>query len=181
MSNSRRIIAISGKSGCGNTTVSALAAEQLGFVMINYTFRSLADDLGISFEELAERAQQDDRYDRMLDDRQVSLARSGNCVLGSRLAIWLVPDAALTVYLDASLETRAARIMKREGNDLLRKLEETKARDLRDSERYLRIYGIDTSDYRWADLVIDTDRCDQFEAASQIVSAYRERSTGAYT
>lgn len=181
MSNKSRIIAISGKSGCGNTTVSSLVARELGFTLVNYTFRSLADDLGISFQELAKLAQEDDRYDRMLDERQVAMAHSGSCVLGSRLAIWLVKDADLTVYLDASLETRAARIMKREGEDLQRKLEETRKRDERDSERYLRIYGIDTSDYRWADLVIDTDRCDQFEAASQIVAAYRERSGKTFT
>ena len=35
-------IAISGKSGCGNTTVSTLLSEKLGIKLINYTFRTLA-------------------------------------------------------------------------------------------------------------------------------------------
>ena len=39
-------IAISGKSGCGNTTVTRLVSEALGFEMINFTFRSLAEEIG---------------------------------------------------------------------------------------------------------------------------------------
>ncbi len=171
MSN-RKAVAISGRSGCGNTTVSALVAEKLGFTMINYTFRSLSEELGLSFSELARLAEHDDSYDRMLDRKQVELAGMQDCVLGSRLAIWLLKDAELKVYLDASLETRAARIMSREGDDFDRKLRETKERDLRDTERYKRIYQIDTSDYSFADIVIDTDTCNQFEAASQIVEAF---------
>ena len=35
-------IAVSGKSGCGNTTVSSLLARSLGIKLVNYTFRQLA-------------------------------------------------------------------------------------------------------------------------------------------
>ena len=41
-------IAISGKSGCGNTTVSTMLAQRLGIKLINYTFRNLAKDIGFS-------------------------------------------------------------------------------------------------------------------------------------
>src|SRR5512135_3420239 len=82
-------IAISGKSGCGNTTVSRLVAESLGLRVINYTFKNLARDSGMSFEELALKAESDPQYDHTIDRMQVDLARMGGCVLGSRLAIWL--------------------------------------------------------------------------------------------
>lgn len=39
-------VAISGKSGCGNTTVSSMLAEKLGIKLINYTFRQLAAEKG---------------------------------------------------------------------------------------------------------------------------------------
>ena len=52
------IIAISGKSGCGNSTVLHLVAEKLGYEPVNYTFRSMAADMGISFEELHKKAQE---------------------------------------------------------------------------------------------------------------------------
>ena len=37
-----RIVAISGKSGCGNSTVSRLLSDRLGVQLINYTFRRMA-------------------------------------------------------------------------------------------------------------------------------------------
>ena len=57
-------IAISGKSGCGNTTVSTLLAEKLGVSLINYTFRQLAAEKGMTLKEVIESAKTDDSYDR---------------------------------------------------------------------------------------------------------------------
>jgi CMP/dCMP kinase len=154
-----RIVAISGKSGCGNSTVSRLLAERLGVRLINYTFRAMALDKGVSFEEMLNLANGDPdySYDRELDARQVDLAREGDCVIGSRLAMWLLPDAVLRLYLAGSLEVRAARIHAREGDDLSEKLAFTKSRDESDHERYLKIYGIDNDDLSAADLVINTE------------------------
>ena len=64
-------IAISGKSGCGNSTVSSLVAERLGLVLVNYTFKSIAEELGISFAEVCRRAEEDTSYDYQVDNRQV--------------------------------------------------------------------------------------------------------------
>ena len=80
-----------------------------------------------------------------------------NCVLGSRLAIWMLEKADLKVYLQATAETRAKRVLKREGGSLEERMAQTEMRDRNDSARYKRIYGIDNSDTSVADLVIDTD------------------------
>lgn len=87
-------IAVSGASGCGNTTVSALLAERLGLPLVNYTFRNIARELGISLSEVLERARTDNHFDKAVDARQLCLAMRSSCVVGSRLAIWLVKDAA---------------------------------------------------------------------------------------
>ena len=108
-------IAISGRSGCGNTTVSRTLAECLGLHFVNYTFRSIAEEDGLTFEEVTRRAELSDDYDFRIDKTQVKLARKAPSVLGSRLAIWMLKDADLKVFLTASLETRAKRIQKREG------------------------------------------------------------------
>ncbi|MDR1867094.1 MAG: cytidylate kinase family protein [Treponema sp.] len=151
-------IAISGKSGCGNTTVSQLLAKELDIPCINFTFRNLAQELGLDLSDLLEKAQQDDSWDKNLDERQVSLARAvrNGCVLGSRLAIWLLPEADLKVYLCASALTRVHRIVEREGGDSTHVMSFTMERDRQDRERYKRIYGIDNDDYSFA-LVVDTD------------------------
>jgi cytidylate kinase len=169
-------IAVSGKSGCGNTTVSRIVAERLGLRFINFTFRALAEEHKISFNEILERASKDDSWDRELDSRQAALAREKDgCVLGSRLAIWMLPEADLKVYLKAAPRTRAMRIMKREGGNVDEVAAFTAQRDLRDHERYLRIYQIDNDNYDFADLVIDTDNLDPDTIADRIINAVKSK------
>lgn len=164
-------IAISGKSGCGNSTVSKLVAEKLGFEMINFTFRQLAEEKGMEFRELCEKAKTDYSYDRELDRRQVEMAHEGDCVLGSRLAIWMLKDADLKIFLNASAETRAGRILEREGGNLEDVMRETEKRDSSDSGRYKDIYQIDNNSYEFADLIINTDKFDQYQVADIIIAA----------
>lgn len=150
------IIAISGKSGCGNTTVSTKLAARLGLTLVNYTFRNLAADTGKDFKEICQAAKTDFSYDKIIDSHQVELARKGNCVLGSRLAIWMVDFADLKVFLEASIETRANRILKREGGTFQERYDETAARDESDTGRYKALYGIDNNQHDFADMIIDT-------------------------
>ena len=165
-------IAISGKSGCGNTTVSQVVAERLGLRFINFTFRSLAQERGISLEKVLELAEKDDWWDKEVDIRQVQIAReNGGCVLGSRLAIWMLGDADLKVYLTAKPEIRAARIVKREGGNFEEVAAFTRDRDRQDHSRYLRIYNIDNYNNDFADLFIDTDHLDPDQIAQLIIEA----------
>jgi len=151
-------IAVSGKSGCGNTTVSKIVAESLGLQFINFTFRSLAEEKGISLRKVLELAAQDDWWDKEVDRRQVQLARgSGGCVLGSRLAIWMLQEADLKIYLTASATVRAQRIVNREGGTLAEVAAFTAERDRQDRNRYLRIYNIDNDNFDFAQKIIDTD------------------------
>ncbi|MDR2717101.1 MAG: AAA family ATPase [Treponema sp.] len=168
-------IAVSGKSGCGNTTVSRMVADKLGLRFINFTFRSLAQEKGITLNEVLDRAATDDWWDREVDSRQVQLAReSGGCVLGSRLAIWMLEDADLKVYLTASAETRAARIAKREGGSLEAVAAFTAERDRQDRSRYVRIYNIDNDNYQLAGMVINTDNLEP-DAIARMITAEAEK------
>ena len=169
-------IAVSGKSGCGNTTVSRIVADALGLRFINFTFRNLAQEKGIDLAEVLDRAAKDDYWDLEVDKRQVALAREdGGCVLGSRLAIWMLPEAHLKVFLTATAETRAARIQKREGGNIAEIAAFTESRDQQDSERYLKLYKIDNSDFAFADLVIDTATITPEEIAQIIIRKAREK------
>ncbi|MFP4374622.1 MAG: (d)CMP kinase [Spirochaetaceae bacterium] len=167
-------IAISGKSGCGNSTVSRIVAERLGLRLVNYTFRALAAERGMSFEDVRRQAEQDSSLDVYLDKRQVELAREGDCVLGSRLAVWLLEDADLKVYLTAPLSVRASRIQRREGGSFTEVLRKTRARDERDRSRYLQLYGIDNDEFEFVDLVIDTQRIQPEEVAERIITTARD-------
>lgn len=159
MSNSSkppvRSIAVSGKSGCGNTTTSALLAHRLGLQLVNYTFRNLAVDEGLAFEELRQLAEKDDRWDRLVDQRQVEKGNATPSVLASRLAIWVWKEAEVKIYLDAPLDIRAKRIHQREGGTFDAIREHTRQRDQADHDRYLRLYGIDNDSWNLANLVVD--------------------------
>ena len=164
-------IAISGKSGCGNTTVSKKIAKKLKIEVINYTFRTMEDEKGVSYNEIRRLAELDDSYDIYLDNKQVELASKGSCVLGSRLAIWMLKEADIKIYLSASVEIRGTRIAIRENADIEETILETRDRDRKDSHRYKRIYGIDTSDFSFADLIIDVEAHNEKETIDIILKA----------
>jgi len=165
-------IAVSGKSGCGNTTVSRMVAERLDLRFVNFTFRNLAQETGIHLRDVLDMASKDDTWDKEVDSRQLKLARSGGgCVLGSRLAIWMLKEADLKVYLRAESKTRVARILKREGDSVEAAASFTAERDRQDHDRYMRIYGIDNDDYEFVDLIIDTDDMGPEDIAGVIIAA----------
>lgn len=168
-------IAISGRSGCGNTTVSRLLAEVLDISFVNYTFRSLSDELRIPLSEIIEKAKTDDSFDRQVDTRQVELARRSSCVLGSRLAVWMLPEADLKVYLTASPEVRSKRIQSREGGSLEDIQAFTAMRDSEDTRRYKELYDIDNTEYSFADLVIDTESKTPEMIVGEILQALADR------
>jgi cytidylate kinase len=169
-------IAVSGKSGCGNTTVSKIVADTMGLDFINFTFRTLARERNMDLAEVLALAAKDDFWDREVDSRQTALARgSGGCVLGSRLAIWMLEEADLKVYLRARAETRAKRIVKREGGSPEAVASFTAERDRQDHERYLHLYNIDNDNYAFSDLVIDTDDLDPSQIASIIMAEIEKK------
>ena len=128
----------------------------------------------IPLEEIIEKAKTDFTYDRMVDEKQVEIARRSSCVLGSRLAIWMLPEADLKIYLEASAETRARRIATREGGSLQDIMDFTAMRDREDTRRYLELYNINNTDYAHADLVIDTEQSLP-EAIVEIILAELEK------
>lgn len=172
-------IAISGMSGCGNTTTCHLLAEKLGFPVVNYTFRQMAEERGMDFWEFSALAEKDFSIDRDLDSKMVEMALAQeNCILGSRLAIWNLKDADLKVYLRVSAKTRGERVFEREGGNLETRIEETQKRDELNRARYLKIYGIDnTKPEGVADLIIDGDDKTPEEIVEIIIKAVCTKKT----
>jgi len=169
-------VAVSGKSGCGNTTVSTLLAKTLELPCINYTFRNLGLELGLSVKEIVEKAKTDFSYDRMVDTKQIEMAKKSSCVLGSRLAIWLLKQADLKVYLYASSDERARRVQMREGGDIEEIKAFTEMRDAEDTRRYKELYSINNDDYKIASLIIDTEKYIPSQIVDMILQELKNRS-----
>src|SRR3989338_3435967 len=176
-------IAISGLSGCGATTATALVAGKLGVPQYNFTLRDLAKEKAMTLEKIQAIALQDDSVDLEVDRRQAQYAlKNHSWVIGSRLALWLDdkrfvsrtgimkrPEIGLKVWLDASIEKRAERIAKREGGDASKALPFMQKRDKENRQRYLRLYGIDISALPEDALVVNTGKMGVKEVAAEII------------
>ena len=175
-SDSRALrIAISSHSGCGNTTATNNVGGTLGLEVVNYTFRDLAQDLGISFEEIQREAARSRIYDFLTDLRLMRASLRPRVVVGSRLAGWLI-DADLRVWLHAPLEARAKRIFQREADihaSYESVLYRTLQRDEQNRKRYLEVYGIDINDRSDFDIIINTEKLTAEQVSSLIVAAAR--------
>ncbi|MBV8352537.1 MAG: cytidylate kinase family protein [Verrucomicrobia bacterium] len=168
-------IAISSHSGCGNTTATNNVGRTLGLEVVNYTFRDLAQDLGISFEEIQREAAKSRIYDFLTDLKLMRASLRPRVVVGSRLAGWLI-DADLRVWLHAPLEARAKRIFQREADihaSYESVLYRTLQRDEQNRKRYLEVYGIDINDRSDFDIIINTERLTAEQVSSLIVAAAR--------
>lgn len=166
-------IAISGHSGCGNTTATTNVGRALGLNIVNYTFRDLAKELGIPFEELHREAPDNFIYDYLTDLKCIRAALQENIVLGTRLAAWLM-DADLRIWLHAPLEARARRINKRESEKEATYesvLYKTLKRDEQNRKRYLQLYGLDIHDHSDFDITINTEKLTAEQVSSLIVAA----------
>lgn len=167
---------MSGLSGCGNTTTSEVLSRKLGYKLVNFTFKNLAKEKNMSFDELCALAKIDENIDREIDTRQVEMAESeDDVILASRLAIWMLESASYKVYLKASAPVRARRIQKREGGTIEEVEEKTARRDKSDHERYLSLYGINNYDHTKADFVVDTDAYTAEEVAELILADMKHR------
>ena len=147
----------------------------MGIKLINYTFRQLAEEKGMTLAQVIEAAKNDDSYDKYVDNHQVELAMKESCVLGSRLAIWMLKDADLKVYLFASDETRANRVFNREGGDIEQIKSFTAMRDSEDTKRYKEFYNIDNNNYDFVDLFIDVNTKTPEEIVQDILDKLEEK------
>lgn len=167
-------VAISGHSGCGNTTATTNVGKALNLKIVNYTFRDLARDLNVDFEKIHSEAGTNLIYDYLTDLVLIRNALANkNIVIGTRLAAWLM-DAELRIWLHAPLEARASRISMREsekGSNYEQILYKTLKRDEQNRKRYLRLYGLDIDDHSDFDITINTEKLTAAQVSSLIVAA----------
>ena len=164
-------ICIAGFAGCGKTTVARIVSELSGLDMLNITFKDIAQEKGISFEEIQKLAEKDPSIDRELDAFLVKRSDAlGNCVVSTWLCPWIIKDADIRVCLEAGLEERARRIAGREKLSYQDAFRHAKQRDVQNIERYKKLYGIDITERNVFDLVINSEKVSAEQAAKLIVA-----------
>jgi len=170
------IIAIAGMSGSGKNTVGEIVAKMLKLRTVEYTFKDYARDMGIDLMEFQKMAREDERIDKDFDKRVVADASKGKCVVTTWLGPWTVKKADLRAWLDASDDTRAKRIAKREKVSAKAALSHLKKRDKDNIARYKKLYGIDITDKGIFDLIIKTDHIPPEDIADAIVLTAKSKA-----
>jgi len=154
-------ITISGTPGSGKSTVAQSLEKKLGlrYVYSGMVFRQLAKKHKMSLEEFGRYCETHREVDQELDDAQLEILQKGNVIVEGRLAGWLAHRnniSAIKIVIDADLETRARRIVKREKGNIEQRKQEMARREKSETLRYKNYYDIDLEDTSIYDLVIDS-------------------------
>jgi len=154
-------ITISGTPGSGKSTVAQSLEKKLGlrYVYSGMVFRQLAKKHKMSLEEFGRYCETHREVDQELDDAQLEILQKGNVIVEGRLAGWLAHRnniSAIKIVIDADLETRARRIVKREKGNIEQRKQEMVRREKSETLRYKNYYDIDLEDTSIYDLVIDS-------------------------
>lgn len=162
-------ITVSGLPGSGTTTISRLLAEcyDLELVSSGEIFRKLAKERGMSLAEFGALAERDPSIDLEIDKNQKSIIHSReNIILESRLAGHMAQGRpnVLKVWIKAPILTRVKRIQKREKSvSFDDELKKTVEREKSEAFRYKNYYGIDITDLSIYDIVIDSEKWNQYQ------------------
>ena len=146
-------ITISGHPGSGTSTLVKGICNAKGWSSLNggEIFRKEAKERGLSLSEFEKICSEDESVDRSLDEilKQHLLDNEGYDVLESRLCGWWAYKLdvdCLRLWLHASEEARAERVVTREGLTLEEAISNNKKRTNVDKVRFQEMYGLNPED-----------------------------------
>ena len=155
------VITISGTPGSGKSTVAELLNKEtrIKYIYSGQIFRDLAVEYNMSLEEFGKYCEENSDVDKKLDERQIEILKKGDLILEGRLSGWLAYKnkiPSLKIAIDADLDIRAGRIVKRENGGFEKRKKELIDRQRSEETRYKKYYDIDLKDMSIYDLVIDS-------------------------
>ncbi|OGE82572.1 MAG: hypothetical protein A2846_00390 [Candidatus Doudnabacteria bacterium RIFCSPHIGHO2_01_FULL_49_9] len=181
----KHIITIAGLPGSGKSSTAQGVATMLGYEHFSSgdLFRKMAAERGISVEEMNYAAEKQQQIDRDVDEMLVKMGKEkNNLVIDSRMAFHWMPRS-FKVFLDLDLDTAAQRTLaniqkkgrvSQEGSSFEDVREKTAQRLVSEKKRYYNLYGVDVTDKKHFDLVIDTGKQDLQSVVSIVVEGYQK-------
>ncbi len=164
------VICVAGFTGSGKSTLAKRLAEKYGLRHFSggSALKTLAIEMGYKpcergwweTEEgmrFLQQRMRDSEFDRKVDVELIRWAKRGNVVLDSWTMPWLLNEG-FKVWLEASPDVRARRIVERDGISLEKAISALKERDLKTKMIYKKLYGFDLGeDFSPFDLILDTN------------------------
>lgn len=179
----RNIVTITGQSGSGVSTITGKLAEALGYRKFSAggLFRNLASQFDMSVHKLNDYTSSHRVVDDEIDGLIRRLGEGSEIVLDSRLGYFWIHNS-FKIYLKADEDVAARRIFddieqgRRKGESavsILEALESVQRHNESTQQRYFENYGIDISNTRCFDLIVDTDDKTPDEIVALIQEHYR--------
>lgn len=131
----------------------------------------------LEFNLLGEKPENQKEFDLKYEEYQRNLKLTDPIILESRLGFLCQPQA-FKVFLDVSDEVASKRILGDNRatdsfNSLQEAFEATRQRNLKDQERYLRLYNINLRDHAHYSSIIDTSNLDPHQVVEQIITGFQ--------
>jgi CMP/dCMP kinase len=173
-------ITVTGDIGSGKSIISTLLSERLAYKICSTGSiqRKIAEELGMSTLELNKFSETHPEIDAQIDSFSKSLAKSPeSAIVDSRMAWFFLPES-FKIYLQVDVDIAAARISldSTRKSEVYSNIEETKSkiisRQNSETERFLDLYGVDVSDIRNYDLVLDTSYSSPEAIIEKIIECY---------
>ncbi len=155
-------ITISGTPGSGKSTVAEKLKKKTGlkYIYSGEIFRKTAKEHNMTLEEFGKYCEGNSDIDKELDKKQIKILKNNdNIILEGRLAGWLAHKNninSIKVFLDADIDVRTKRIIKREEGSFEKRKKEIEKREKSEKKRYKNYYGIDLDDTSIYDIVVDS-------------------------
>ncbi|MEM0079347.1 MAG: cytidylate kinase family protein [Nitrososphaerota archaeon] len=182
------VICISGFAATGKSTLGRKLAKKfkLKYVSGGDALKILAKKKGYKIGgrdwwessegiKFLEERKANPEFDKLVDQELLKYAQAGNAVIDSWILPWLY-EGGFKIWLKASEEVRAKRLMKRSRISLEEAYKILKKRDEESAEIYRKLYGVEIGkDYSPFHLILDTDRLNAesvYRIVSQAVKEY---------
>jgi cytidylate kinase len=169
------VITVSGYHGSGRSTHATKLAETFGlrYVSSGTIFRQLAQERGLSLEEMSKLTEENSEIDRKIDERAKEESKKPGVVIDATLAGWMAEDPDIRIFLHCSFEERIRRIADREGTSYKEAENETVAREESEKERFKIYYEVNIEDLSIYDVVLNTELF-EVDATARILKRFVE-------
>ncbi len=182
----KEIITIAGALGGGKSSTADGIAKILGYQRFSSGdfMRKIANDMGMSLNELSTKAETDSSIDTKIDAEVKKAGNLEKAVIDSRLAYHFIPES-FKVYLDLPPEIAKQRILNNLKVNALRQQSEKASSEEEiyekiihrlesEKKRYKELYNLDHTDKNNFDLVIDTNKNNLEQVINTIVDEYKK-------